>query len=142
MQESNTPQEDDFWVSLEFRISREFPGMPDKRLQRFWCDGFTPHKYFLDDPVPRIVGHAWMCEDQNQQEWEFTLFLRRRYPSREAIEWWLHLPGPNVTCWVAMDIEGKRVQMEPAAAVPDFNFEPPKKRNAQNRSLTSDQNHA
>jgi hypothetical protein len=131
VQEPSTPQEEDYWLSLEFRISREFPGMADERLQHFWCDGFTPRQYFLDGPEPRIVGHAWICEDQHQQEWEFTLFLRRPDASRESIHWPSLLPGENVTCWVAMDIEGKRIQIEPGAAIPDF--EPPKKRNAQNR---------
>jgi hypothetical protein len=130
MHKLRTP-EDDYWLRLEFRVSGEFPGMAEKRLQYFWCDGFSPREYFLDDPEPRIVGQAWIVEVQAQQKWEFTLFLGRTFPSREAIDWPSLLPAAGITCWVAMDIDGRRIQMDPAAAVPDFEL--PKKRNAQNR---------
>ena len=127
--------EEDYWLHLEFRMESEFQGMSDKRLQHFWCDGFTPTQYFLDGPDHRIVGHAWIVEEQDQQVWEFTLFLDRTFPSRDAIDWSALLPAEDVTCWVAMDIDGKRMQIEPAAAVPDF--EKPPKRNAKNRGLPS-----
>ena len=34
--------EDDFRVSLEFRLCHEFAGLPERRYHYFWCDGFVP----------------------------------------------------------------------------------------------------
>jgi hypothetical protein len=114
------PIEDDYWLSLEFRVSREFPGMADKRLQHFWCDGFTPGEYLLSDPVPRIVGRTWIADERNYENWEFTLFLGKQCASRAEIDWPSLLPPENVTCWIAIDHPGKRIHIEPSAAVPDL----------------------
>jgi hypothetical protein len=46
----------------------------------------------LDDPVPRIVGRAWIVEGQRQENWEFTLYLKHRYVSRADIPWELLPP--------------------------------------------------
>jgi hypothetical protein len=114
------PVEDEFWIALEFRVSGEFPGMADKQLRHFWCDGFIPEQYLLDDLMPRIVGRAWIVDDQRQENWEFTLFLNQSYALRTDIDWFALLPADNVTCWLALDLPGKRIQIEPVAAVPDF----------------------
>jgi hypothetical protein len=129
-----SPIEKNFWLRLEHRVSREFPGMADKELQHFWCDGFSPHQYLFDDPVPRIVGRAWIVNVQHQEDWEFTLLLDRPYASREAIDWPSLLPPEDVTCWIALDRPCKRIQLEPSAAIRDF--EKPPKRNAKNRGTT------
>ncbi len=42
--------EKSFWVSLEFRLCGEFAGLPERRYCYFWCDGFIPGHYLLDDP--------------------------------------------------------------------------------------------
>jgi hypothetical protein len=60
--------EKSFWVSLEFRLCHEFAGLPDRRHQYFWCDGFIPSQYLLDDPRPRITGKAWICNSPAQGE--------------------------------------------------------------------------
>jgi len=39
-----------FWVSLEFRLCGEFAGLRERRYCYFWCDGFIPSHYLLDDP--------------------------------------------------------------------------------------------
>jgi hypothetical protein len=112
--------EADYWTSLEYRVSREFAGMGDLDLREYWCDGFTPEQYYLTDPDPRITGRAWVCFGQHpQQRWEFTLFLGQPFESREGIDWSSLLPPENVTCWVALDRTGQRLQLEPGAAVPD-----------------------
>ena len=45
--------ERDFWVSLEYRLCGEFAGLSERRYQYFWCDGFIPGHYLLDDVRPR-----------------------------------------------------------------------------------------
>ena len=36
--------EDEFWVRLEFRVSREFAGLADPVLRSYGCDGFVPEE--------------------------------------------------------------------------------------------------
>ena len=112
--------ETDYWVSLEYRLCREFAGMTNWNLRHLWCDGFIPERYHLGDSEPRITGCAWICHGERQEEWKFTLFLPRQFDSRDAIDWSALLPAENVTRWLALDLVGKRIQIEPSAAVPDL----------------------
>ena len=111
--------ERDYWGRLEYRLCREFAGMPERHLRYLWCDGFIPQQYLVDDTTPRITGRAWICEGQQQEEWEFTLFLPTVVASRDRVDWAALLPPDNVTRWLAIDSANKRIQLEPAAAVPD-----------------------
>jgi hypothetical protein len=108
-----------FWVELEYRVSREFAGMRDNQLRFFWCDGFVPGQYRVGESNPRIAGMAWIVRDQIQEEWEFTLFLPHPVTSRDEIAWQQLLPPENATKWIAVDVEAKRIQLEPIAAIPD-----------------------
>ncbi len=107
-----------YWGALEFRICREFAGMPERHMQYLWCDGLVPEQFLLDGPTPRIIGRAWICNGSRQDEWEFTLFLSAR-SARAEIDWAALLPAEDVTRWLAFDPEGKRIQIEPTAAVAD-----------------------
>ena len=107
-----------FWVRLMFRVSAEFRGMPAKELRRYWCDGFVPQQYLLDDSPPRIIGRAWICEHQDQN-WEFVLLLPRSFRSLDEINWESLLPPDDVTRWMKLDARAKRIEIEPAAAVAD-----------------------
>ena len=112
--------EADYWVSLEYRLTRELAGMANWDLRHLWCDGFTPERYQLGDSEPRITGRAWICKGQEEQErWEFTLFLPHPVGSRDEIEWASLLPAENVTRWIALDQRRKLIQIEPSAAVTD-----------------------
>jgi hypothetical protein len=109
-----------FWVSLEFRLCYEFAGLPERRYQYFWCDGFLPSQYLLEDARPRITGKAWICNGPAQDEWDFALLLPRPFGAREEIDWVSLLPPEGVTRWMAFD-EGRRyIEIEPAVAVPDL----------------------
>jgi hypothetical protein len=112
--------ENTYWTALEFRVCREFPGMPERHRRYLWCDGFSPLKYILDSSDSRITGKTWICNGQRQEIWEFTLFLDKQYASREEIDWTILLPPPDVTRWIALDEDRKIIQIEPSAAVPDF----------------------
>jgi hypothetical protein len=113
-----------FWLSLEYRVCREFAGMKDLALRYLWCDGLCPEQYLLRDAVPRITGTAWICNGPKQDEWKFTLFLAHTVGSREQVDWASLLPNEKVTRWLALDQHGKRIQIEPSAAVPDDDFVP------------------
>jgi hypothetical protein len=112
--------EADFWVSLEYCLCDEFAGLPERRYQYFWCDGFIPGGYHLGGPSPRITGQCWICNGPRQAEWAFALLLPRPFGSREEIDWASLLPPKDVTRWMAFD-EGRRcIEIEPAVAVPDL----------------------
>jgi hypothetical protein len=111
--------EADYWARLEYRVCREFEGMSERPLRSLWCDGFIPGQYFISEPTPRIVGRAWICDGPSQHEWEFTLFLPYGAEARDEIEWASLLPAEDVTRWLAVDLAGKRIQIEPLAAISD-----------------------
>ena len=112
--------ESDFWVHLEYRVCREIDALTQSGLRRFWCDGFIPVRYEFDEPSPRIVGRVWMgVGPREQQQWEFVLLLGIPVESRENIVWSALLPTPNVTRWLSIDPIGKRLVVEPDAAVND-----------------------
>jgi hypothetical protein len=112
-------EEGDYWASLEYRICREFAGMKDRNLLHFWCDGFIPERYHLDDLKPRITGRAWVCLGNRQEEWSFTLLLLHPVGSRDQIEWQSLLPTENVTRWLALDRDSRHIEIEPGAAAPE-----------------------
>lgn len=93
--------------------------MSDPKLRWRWCDGFVPERYYLDDPVPRITGSAWIVDGQKQEYWSFTLFLDHVIVSRADIAWETLIPPEDMTRWIALDISRKLIQIEPTAAVPD-----------------------
>lgn len=105
---------------LEYRICREFSGMSDGQLRALWCDGVVLGGFLLDDPKPRILGSAWICNGGNQDEWRLEVLLPHRLNSRDEINWEELLPPDNVTKWLALDPQKKLIQIEPAAAVPDL----------------------
>jgi hypothetical protein len=63
-----------FWVALEFRICREFAGMPERNMQYRWCDGLIPAQFLLDDSTqlgfrscPRRSLLGLLRSSRNQQ---------------------------------------------------------------------------
>jgi hypothetical protein len=112
--------ERDYWGRLEYRLCREFAGLPERRYQYFWCDGLIPSQYILDGPSPRITGACWICNGPAQDEWSFALLLPGPAASREHIDWAGLYPAEGVTRWMAFD-EGRRyIEIEPAVAVRDL----------------------
>lgn len=111
--------EEEYWSRLEFRVCGEFAGLREGFLRNLWCDGFAPHEYLLSDAQPRITGIAWICNIEQQVEWNFTLLLPRAYPSRDAVNWGSLLPADNFTYWLGFDVERRYIEIEPAAAVPE-----------------------
>jgi hypothetical protein len=112
--------EAEFWVSLEFRLCREFSGQSERRYRHFWCDGFIPSEFLLDGQSPRITGKCWIGNGRDQAEWDFALLLPKPFASRKEIDWAALLPPPNATRWMAFDEHRRYVEIEPAVAVPDL----------------------
>jgi hypothetical protein len=107
--------EADYWRELEFRISRDLARMTDNTLRFLWCDGFIPEGYLLEDPTPRILGRAWICNGSRQDRWEFILFVDRATRVRENISWSALLPPEDATGWFALDVDSRRIELNPFA---------------------------
>jgi hypothetical protein len=113
-------KESDFWSQLEYRVCHELDEIEECRRKGFWCDGFIPENYVLDDPFPYISGRVWIgIGSLNQQEWEFTLFLSKSAEGSDKITWSELLPPNNLTQWIEVDFKSKRLNMEPSAGVLD-----------------------
>ena len=113
--------ESQYWLMLEFRLCSELARIPG--LGHFWCDGFEEKQYLLNQPSPRITGRVWIANDwgpTSMEQWEFTLVLNRPVSSRSEIDWPSLLPPDNVTRWLAVDLVGKRLEIEPSLAVPNL----------------------
>jgi hypothetical protein len=104
---------------MEGRVTREFSGMLDERVRDFWCDGLLPERYFFDGRRPRITGIAWLGQT-GQEKWQFTLRLHRGVRNLATVDWAGHFPPWNVTRWISLDLERRRIEMEPTAAVADL----------------------
>jgi len=79
--------EAEFWQKLEYRVCREFAGMEHQDAPFFWCDGFIPKEYFVDNPLPRITGLSWIGSAPKQEQWAFELVLATATPRREDVTW-------------------------------------------------------
>jgi hypothetical protein len=112
--------EAEYWIHLELRLCREFAGLPESRHRYLWCDGFNPMEYLFDDAAPRITGRAWICDGPRQKEWQFALLLPRPTSSRDYIDWASLLPPDNKTRWISIEQDRLYIEIEPAAAKPDF----------------------
>jgi hypothetical protein len=112
-------EEREFWGRLEYRLCREFEGMPEKWQRHYWCDGFEPETYEVKNRPPRITGFVWMADGDNQSKWAFRLLLPQRYDAADEIDWAGLLPPENVTRWLAIDPNRRVIEIEPAAAVLD-----------------------
>lgn len=118
--------EEDFWDHLEYRVTAEFAGFGHPEVRRLWCDGFLPEAYVLGEADPTIRGQAWIglgrvkgSMGERQERWEFVLHLEPQATDRASINWSSLLPPSDVTGWLATDPVAKRIDIDPAAAVPD-----------------------
>jgi hypothetical protein len=112
--------ETEYWGRLEFRVSFELTGMPEKQMRRLWCDGFIAEEYLLAESIPRITGDAWVGIGSDKQEkWGFTLFLPDKFESVNEINWDNLLPRKDFTRWLTPDFDAKQLFIKPSDAAPD-----------------------
>src|SRR5688572_589727 len=109
--------ESDYWVRLEYLVTRELSGMQEQAFRPLWCDGFVPERYIFDDPVPRITGRAWIgAGSKEQHEWAFTLHLEESTGTHNDISWSALLPSDGSSGWLTVDIEGQCLGIAPRVA--------------------------
>ncbi|OLF10069.1 hypothetical protein BLA60_16545 [Actinophytocola xinjiangensis] len=91
----------DFWVALEYRVSRELP-------DPLWCDGFQPETYDLDAERPQVRGLAWIgIGGGRQEQWDFTLLLPDGSP-----DWPSLLPDDRDTGWLSHDAANRTLGID------------------------------
>ncbi len=108
--------ESEFWTKLEYRLCAELAGLEDRRHRHFWCDGLIPLNYVLEGEAPRITGRAWICNGDQQAEWEFTLLLPHSHSSQHAIAWESLVPPDDLTGWMTFNEEAKEIEIDPREA--------------------------
>ena len=75
--------ESNFWDRLEYRVCHEIEGLKQPNLRRYWCDGFAPEQYDINEPSPRIRGQVSVGVGRRaHEEWEFDLSLPGPVESR------------------------------------------------------------
>lgn len=112
-------KESDFWDCLEYRICREMDDFKDCKRLGLWCDGFIPDQYVLDCSPSCITGRVWIgFGPRKQEQWQFKLMLYSAPVRLEDITWSELLPSDEVTEWLGVDIDQKRLEIRPRFAKP------------------------
>ena len=118
--------ENEYWISLEYRVCHEFAGMPEIHLRNLWCDGFIPDQYSLEGASPCVTGRVWICNGPKQEQWQFTLFMNHLVTSELHVDWSSLLPPRNKTNWLLVDLTHRSIRIDLSEAVDDV--ETPKPR--------------
>ncbi len=112
--------ETDFWQRLEFRLCREMAGNREWAALGLWCDGIRPDTIGLNSTPQIIEGKAWVgIGPKHQEEWSFGMVLPTRVEHRSQIDWDALLPPDDVTGWMSVDRERRRLELEPGLAIRD-----------------------
>jgi hypothetical protein len=107
--------ETEFWSRLEFRVCREMESIEECGRQGLWCDGFIPEHYGLDGSPASITGRVWIGFGARiQEKWQFRLILGSSPGSPRKIQWAELLPAAELTGWLAVNTQDKRIELEPA----------------------------
>jgi len=67
-----------------------------------------------------VTGTAWICNGEQQAQWEFALMLKQSSPSREVIDWASLLPADDTTRWMSFDENKRYIEIDPTAATLDY----------------------
>lgn len=102
-----------FWSALEYRVTREMAGSELCASRGLWCDGFLAAASEAMIQGGIIRGRVWVGLDgRKQQAWEFLLRLPGEQASTPLQDWSALLPPEDETDWLAVDIEGGRLEID------------------------------
>src|SRR6266480_4314304 len=68
----------ELWERLEYSASAWLTSSDDKRLRRFWIDGFTAETAKNTQRGADIEGTAWIGEGSRQHEYRFVASLPQK----------------------------------------------------------------
>jgi hypothetical protein len=102
--------EREFWLDLEFRVSRELGRLNDNQLRFLWCDGFIPDDHQVDSRA--IVGRALISEDDGHTftDYRFTLILSSQTAQNHRFDLSALLPS-DARNWLFVDRDQKQIEI-------------------------------
>jgi hypothetical protein len=104
--------EEEFWLTLEYRLSRELSALSDKHLRFLMCDGFVPDEHQPQDDA--IVGYAWIGDGSNQEQYRFRLSLPPDARNEKGLNWNAMVPTVDAgASWFSIDRDTKRLELRP-----------------------------
>ncbi len=105
--------ESDYWLLLEYRLSREFPRLGMNELRFLWCDRLRADHVSSDGGSDWISGTALISEDDGRSfvDYRFRLRLGRSPVQRSGINWEAMLPGEETSGWLSVDGGQKMIEM-------------------------------
>jgi hypothetical protein len=78
-------EDSDFWSRLEYAASAWLGSSQEKRLRRYWIDGFIPETAKNTQRGADIEGNAWLAEGSRQQyECRFIASIPQKLLHRRA----------------------------------------------------------
>jgi len=95
--------ESEFWLELEFRLSRECARFPERGLRFLWCDGLQADaETVLEGGISWVCGTALISEDDGKSfvNYRFRLMLGPGPIERDDIDWGSLLPGDESSGWL------------------------------------------
>src|SRR5437773_10771608 len=107
--------EAEFWVYLEYRVSRELRERTDNQLRFLWGDGFVPDDVQANDGS--VVGFAFISEDDGRtfERYRFRLKLNSGVREPHGINWSAVLPEGLSRGWLLVDRDRKLVEIQSKA---------------------------
>jgi hypothetical protein len=90
--------EDEFWLALRFRLNSS-----SELSSLGYCDWFTPKRYFLGPPNPRIDGRVGFLGGPGNGEYEFSISLPTQCENLNDLDWSRLIPDPDTTGWAMLE---------------------------------------
>jgi len=106
-----TITEGEFWGRMEMRVCRELCGMDDPVLRHMWCDGIQGGVVRPQAGRAYLGGTIWIGRD-GQTEMQFEMALPETISIERDINWKDLLPSEDLTGWLAVDLQRKRVTID------------------------------
>jgi hypothetical protein len=104
--------EREFWVALEYRLSREFGRLPAKDLRFLCCDGLEPADALVSaSGASWVTGRDLISEDDGSSFVDYRFELGPVVPQRSEIDWGALLPDDNSSGWLYVDRARKELRM-------------------------------
>lgn len=113
--------ETEYWLRLEYRLSREFGRFLEKEIRFLWCDLLEPDDHvFLPGEMNWLGGMAQISEDGGRSfvTYRFKLQLGM-IQSKSDVDWLALLPSDAATGWLRVDRERKELEIQPPSTAQD-----------------------
>jgi hypothetical protein len=102
----------EFWLALEYRLSREFGRLASNDLRFLWCDGFERADALVSaEGSSWVTGRAFISEDDGRSFVEYRFELGPVARQRSEIDWGELLPDDSSSGWLHVDRGRKELRL-------------------------------